>query len=69
MELARESSVVFNMIDVGEYFDAAVQSLCQAIKIPLIMGGTFCQSFTVDIFLPGDACFACSDDMLNKEIL
>jgi len=26
--LCSESTVVFNMIDVGEYFDAAVQSLC-----------------------------------------
>jgi hypothetical protein len=24
VELARESTVVFNMIDVGDYFDAAV---------------------------------------------
>ena len=28
VELCKESTVVFNMIDVGEYFDAAVQSLC-----------------------------------------
>ena len=41
VELAREATVIFNMIDVGDYFDAAVQALCQARKIPLIMGGTF----------------------------
>ena len=28
VELAKEANVIFNMIDVGEYFDAAVQSLC-----------------------------------------
>lgn len=28
VELCTESSVVFNMIDVGENFDAAVQALC-----------------------------------------
>ena len=28
VELSKEATVVFNMIDVGEYFDAAVQSLC-----------------------------------------
>lgn len=28
VELCKEATVVFNMIDVGEYFDAAVQSLC-----------------------------------------
>lgn len=28
VELSKEATVIFNMIDVGEYFDAAVQSLC-----------------------------------------
>ena len=28
VELSKEATVVFNMIDVGDYFDAAVQSLC-----------------------------------------
>jgi adenylyltransferase/sulfurtransferase len=42
VEFAKESTVVFNMIDVGDYFDAAVQSLCMIRKLPLILGGTFC---------------------------
>ena len=70
VELSANASVIFNMIDVGEYFDAAVQSLCLSRKIPLIMGGTFCQSYTVDCFLPNaSSCFACSDDNLKKDIL
>jgi hypothetical protein len=28
VDLCRECTVVFNMIDIGDYFDAAVQSLC-----------------------------------------
>ena len=28
VELSKEATVIFNMIDVGDYFDAAVQSLC-----------------------------------------
>jgi molybdopterin/thiamine biosynthesis adenylyltransferase len=43
--------------------------MCSALRLPLIMGGTFAQSFTVDTFLPGNACFSCSDDMLDKEVL
>jgi molybdopterin/thiamine biosynthesis adenylyltransferase len=52
VELAKEATVIFNMIDVGDYFDAAVQALCFMRQIPLIMGGTFSQQFTVDIFTP-----------------
>jgi molybdopterin/thiamine biosynthesis adenylyltransferase len=70
VELSKEATVIFNMIDVGEYFDAAVQSLCLKRNIPLIMGGTFAQSFTVDCFLPkAGSCFVCSDDNLKKDML
>ena len=37
-----ESDVVFNCIDVGDYFDAAVQSLCLKLKKLVISGGNFC---------------------------
>jgi len=42
VNFVEESSVVFNMIDVGEYWDVAVQSLCMKKKKLLICGGTFC---------------------------
>lgn len=42
VQMVAESSVVFNMIDVGEYWDVAVQSLCMIKKKLLIQGGTFC---------------------------
>lgn len=36
VELSKEATVVFNMIDVGDHFDGAVQALCTARRIPLI---------------------------------
>ena len=42
VELAKDCSVIFNMVDVGEYFDACAQSLAMVYQIPLIMGGSFC---------------------------
>ena len=43
IEFVQESHVVFNMIDVGEYFDAAITALCMKLKKPLCMGGSFSQ--------------------------
>ena len=64
-----QSSVVFNMIDVGEYWDVAVQSLCMKKKRLLIQGGTFCQQLNVDIFRPGEACVVCAGSPQNHEII
>ena len=55
-----EADVVFNMIDVGEYWDIAVQSLCMKKRKLLICGGTFSQQLNCDIFRPGEGCFLCS---------
>jgi hypothetical protein len=35
-ELAKEATVVFNMIDVGENLDYAVQALCMKKKLLLV---------------------------------
>ena len=43
IEFVEEADVVFNMIDVGEYWDIAVQSLCMKKRKLLICGGTFSQ--------------------------
>ena len=42
VDLIEQSTVVFNMIDVGELWDVAVQSVCMKKKRLLIQGGTFC---------------------------
>jgi len=36
------------MIDVGDYFDIAVQSLALKLNLPLIIGGTFQAMLTID---------------------
>jgi hypothetical protein len=36
VKAAEDCDVIFNMIDVGDYWDAAVMSLCLANKIPMV---------------------------------
>lgn len=69
--LAKESTVVFNMIDYGDHFDAAVQSLCLKLNLPLFLGGTFNQSLSLDIFIPdnGTPCYGCISDNIKPEML
>ncbi len=63
IEMAMKSDSVFNCIDYGDSFDIAVQSLCLKLEKPLIMGGTYATSFTVDYFTnKGKACFLCTND-------
>lgn len=60
---AQQSDIVFNCIDYGDKFDAAVASLCMKLKLPLVMGGTFATFFTVDyISSEGKPCFLCIND-------
>ena len=69
VEFAIEAQVVFNCIDHGDKFDAAVASLCMKVKIPLIMGGTFATMFTIDYLNPeGIPCFLCSNDETRREV-
>lgn len=63
IKFAEESQVVYNCIDYGDKFDAAVSSLCVKLKKPLIMGGTFATSMTVDYFGPdAQPCYLCTDE-------
>lgn len=43
VELSNQATVVFNCIDVGDNWDAAIASLCMKKKLLCVMGGTFCQ--------------------------
>ena len=56
------------MIDVGEYFDAAVMALCLQEQTLLIQGGNFCQQFNVDSVKPGEPCLLCATQ-LKEEVL
>ncbi len=39
VDLAKRATVVFNMVDVSDYFDVGIQSLCLKLNLPLIQGG------------------------------
>lgn len=70
VELSKEATVIFNAIDVGDYFDAAVSSLALKRKVPLIQGGTFRTTMTVDFYAPsGKPCWACAADVPDKELM
>lgn len=63
VDFARRSTFVYNCIDWGDKFDAAVSALCLQLKVPLVMGGTFAVSLTVDFYPEtGSPCFICLDD-------
>lgn len=48
----------------------AVQSLCLTLKKPLVLGGTFASSLTVDYIRPeGQPCLRCQTDDVKKEII
>ncbi|CAK81833.1 unnamed protein product (macronuclear) [Paramecium tetraurelia] len=68
VELASQSTAIFNCIDYGDYWDAAVQSLCLYYKIPMIIAGSFAQSFMAELYL-GTPCYACMTDGLKEEYL
>ena len=51
------------MIDYGEYFDFAAQSLALNLKVPIISGGTFAATMTVDsIKQEGEPCLLCLNE-------
>ena len=69
VEISKEATVCFNTIDVGDNFDAAVQSLCIKRGIPYIQGGTFCQQLNVDFCRPTDPCISCMSHTYKPEML
>lgn len=69
VEMSRDVTVIFNMIDIGDYFDAAVAALALKRKLPLVTGGTFRTSLTVDFFKPsGLPCWLCSAGLGDKSL-
>lgn len=71
VDFAQQSDFIFNMIDYGDWFDAAMQSLCFKLGKPFVMGGTFALSMIVDYLAPkGKPCYWClTDDVAdNKEL-
>ena len=70
IEFVKESTIVFNMIDVGDYWDLAMQSLCLKLKKTMILGGTFSGSLSIDMYLAGgQPCYLCLTDGLKEEVI
>ena len=61
--LARRATVVCNGCDYGGFFDVAVAALCTALRLPLITGSTYANSFQNEFFTgaPGGPCWACNN--------
>lgn len=63
LQVIRKPSVLFNMIDYGDYFDMAAQSLALSLGVPLVQGGTYSQHINVEFTRPhGRPCLCCSFD-------
>ena len=66
--------VVFNGIDVGEYFDYAVTSLCVALGVSYVAASSYGHTAVVDCYpsllLPRDGpCWACNNSPSDRDIL
>ena len=68
VSLARNSSVIFNGIDVGAVFDFAVNSLSKALCIPLVQGQSASWSVNAEFYTgqPGLLCSACSSSITSS---
>jgi molybdopterin/thiamine biosynthesis adenylyltransferase len=70
VEMAKESTVVFNMIDIGDQFDVVVQALALTLKLPMIQGGTFRTSLNLETFSGhGIPCLWCANPNVGNEFI
>ncbi|CAJ1455438.1 unnamed protein product [Effrenium voratum] len=67
VNLARQSTVVFNAIDVGVMWDFCVNSLCKEFGIPLSAGQSFGWKFMTELYTgrPGEVCAFCYDSVTS----
>jgi molybdopterin/thiamine biosynthesis adenylyltransferase len=70
VSLAKESTVIFNMIDIGDQFDVVVQALALTLKIPMIQGGTFRTSLNLETFSGhGVPCLWCANPNVGNDFI
>ncbi|MDR3581975.1 MAG: hypothetical protein P4L67_01735 [Candidatus Pacebacteria bacterium] len=71
VKLAGKSTVIFNLIDLGDYFNVAVQAVAIAYKLPYVLGGTFLQQVSVDFVKPETTlgCVKCMLTNLKPEVV
>jgi hypothetical protein len=65
---AKESSVIFNCIDFGTMFDAAVSGLSKALAKPLVQGQSYGWFFNTELYSgkPGLVCGSCNNRFLSS---
>jgi len=69
VRFAKESTVIFNNIDVGAQFDYAVMALGEALHIPVLSGSSFAYIWMTEFFtgLPGATSLSyCPADKVGK---
>jgi len=50
VKMAKDSTVIFNLIDVGEQFDFAVMALGNALHIPVLSGSSFAYIWMTEFY-------------------
>jgi len=71
VELAKESTVIFNGIDVGSYFDYAVISLAKSLGIPYASGSSYSRTWIFEYYTgkKTDSSFSYTNRPGNNEII
>jgi len=71
VELARESTVIFNNIDFGQYFDYACLNLAKSLQIPYVAGSSYARTWIVEFYTgrPGVSSFSLVNIDGDKEII
>jgi len=70
VKLAKESTVIFNNIDIGAYFDYACISLAKSLNIPYVAGSSYSRFWIVEFFtgLKGQSSFSYINAVGKQEI-
>ncbi len=71
VNLARQSTCVFNTIDHGDKWDYAVGALCNALNVPVFLGGTepwYGHLMSTFAQVPGGPCYACAHDFTRPPL-
>jgi len=69
VKMAKESTVIFNLIDFGEQFDYAVIALGSALHIPVLSGSSFSYIWVTEYFTgkPGATSLSYSPEDVSKK--
>ena len=69
VRVAKDSTVIFNLIDVGEQFDFAVMALGEALHIPVLSGSSFAYVWMTEFFTgkPGATSLSYSPPDMKKK--